>query len=455
MIDACRGRVYTERVRTYAEALTVLTSLIDYERSPAPGNVAGFWNLDRVRDALARVGDPHLRLRIAHIAGTKGKGSTAAMLAAILRTAGRRVGLFTKPHLLSFCERIRCDDQLIPEEDFAALVEELQSVIAASRDCGDPLTFFETVVILAFLWFTRQAVDIVVLETGLGGRLDATNVAAPVVTGLTTIALDHLVELGKTLEQVAAEKAGIIKPGVPVVCAPHTPEVAAVIAATARALGSPLVCVGKDLQILPNGSTPDAAQVFTVRGRLASYVDLHCPLLGAHQQVNAAVAIGMAECLGEMGEPVTPAAIRRGLELVDWPGRLQLLRELPAVLLDGAHDPIAVTALLAALDRHYPDRRRHFIIGFAGDKDWRQMLRQLLPTAASMTLTTADSPRAAPVASLLAEATFCGVTAIVAPDVATALQHRQLVASPQDLICVTGSFAIVGDALRWWKSVVY
>ena len=434
---------------TFREATAYLFGLVDYEKTPA-GTAAGLYlNLERMREALERAGNPHTALRCAHIAGTKGKGSTAAMVAAIARAAGRRVGLFTSPHLVTFRERLRIDDELISEEAFAVLVDELRAVIEPMRAShhGVP-TFFEACTLLAFRWFSRQRVDLVVLETGMGGRLDATNVVTPLATALTTIALDHQVELGTTLELIAAEKAGIIKPGVPAVSAPQQPAAAEVIASIAAAQGSPLIRVGEEIRLLP-ATAGDWR--FTVAGRLDTYTDLHCPLLGAHQQLNAAVAIGLAECLREAGEPITPAAIRAGIAGVVWPGRLQLLREHPLLLVDGAHDPASIAALLAALDRHYPAHPRTFILGFSRDKDWPGMLRQLAPTARQLILTAASTARAADPAELLEEAQKLNVPCLSAPDIPSAIDLAQSQAQPDDLICVTGSLYAVGDALKWFR----
>jgi len=438
---------YTVCVKSFREATDYLFGLVDYERAPAGVAAGCYLNLDRMRDALARAGNPHAGLRCVHIAGTKGKGSTAAMVAAIARAAGRRVGLFTSPHLITFRERIRIDDALIPEAAFTALVEELRAVIEPMRTSADGApTFFEACTLLAFCWFARQQVELAVLETGMGGRLDATNVVTPLVTGLTTIALDHQTELGDTLVLIAAEKAGIIKPGVPVVSAPQEPDAAEVIACVAATHGSPHYRVGAEIRLLPATS---GAWDFTVAGRLDRYVDLFCPLLGAHQQRNAAVAIGLAECLREAGEPITPAAIRAGIAGVTWPGRLQTLRERPLLLVDGAHDPASIAALLAALDRHYPGRPRIFILGFSREKDWPQMLRQLAPTTRACLLTAAATSRATAPSLLAAEAQALGIPHTLAPDVAAAIAQALTHAGPDDLICVTGSLYAVGDALKW------
>lgn len=437
---------------TFAEATDYLAELVDYEKRPAQTSTARFLNLDRMYAALDRVGNPHRQLRSVHIAGTKGKGSTAAMVAAILQAGGLRTALFAKPHLVTIRERLRIDGVLIREDEFAALVDEIRPVVEAMRNSPDGVpTFFEAHTLMAMLWFARQQVDIAVFETGLGGRLDATNVLLPLVTAITTLALDHTQELGETLVEIAGEKAGIIKPGVPVVSAPQVPEAAVVVAVAAGERGCRLLRVGEEIQVNPSPLLSPTRQRFSITGVHGNYLDLACPLLGEHQQLNAAVAVGIVECLQAAGVPVPSAAIRSGLATVDWPGRLQVMRERPLLLLDGAHDPAAVDALLAALDRHFPGRARHFLLGFASDKDWVEMLRQLAPSAATLTFTAAGTARAVRPETLAEQARIFDVPVTVAPDIVSALEPLLARVDPADLVCVTGSLYLVGDALKWWQ----
>lgn len=437
----------------YQAATDYLHSLMNLERGSAGIAISRYLNLDRMHAAMAQLGNPHSGLRVAHIAGTKGKGSTATMLAAIGRGAGLRVGLYTSPHLITLRERIRIDDQFISEATFAACMADLVPVAENMRDTPNgPPTYFETLTLLAFLYYARESVDIAVMETGMGGRLDATNICTPCVTGITTIALDHTAELGDTLMAIAGEKAGILKPGVPVVCAPQQPEVATVISRMAAERGCPHYRIGTEIIVTPGTVTPDS-QVCTVSGRLGTYpIDL--PLRGAHQQRNAAVAVGMAECLLEAGVPITAAAISAGLANVEWPGRLQLLSRHPLLLVDGAHDPAAVEVLLAALDAHFPARPRHFVLGFMADKDWRTMLRHFATQAASLIITTADSPRAVPPEIIAAEAASLGIPHCMAHDVPTALQMASHIGAEDACLCVTGSLYVVGEALAYCASVL-
>jgi len=434
---------------TFSEAKDYLYGLVDYERTPAQMATAAYLNLDRMRELLVRTGNPHRALRCVHIAGTKGKGSTAAMTARILRAAGRRTGLYISPHLIDFRERMRIDDALIEEENLARLMAEIRPHVEAMRGRGMTPTFFEVCTLVALLWFARQGVDAAVLETGMGGRLDATNVVEPLAAAITTLALDHTVELGESLALIAAEKAGIIKPGVPVVSAPQEPEAAEVIARIAAAQGSPLYRIGEEIHILPG--TGSGLNRFTIAGRLETYAGLACPLLGAHQQINAAVAVGLAECLREAGESIDTAAIREGITRVEWPGRLQVLREQPPVILDGAHDPVAMEALLAALDRHYAGYPRIYLLSFLREKDWPRMLRQLAPGARRFVLTATANPRAVPPDELAAEAAAVQVPVVTAPDIPTALRAVLADTLPDEMIVITGSLYAVGEALKWWQ----
>ncbi len=433
---------------TYQQAVDYLQSLIDYERTPANAAMVRYLNLERMRALLRLAGSPERGLRFAHIAGTKGKGSTAAMTAQVLLAAGRRVGLYTSPHLVTFRERMQVNGVMIGEEAFARQMEAVQPAIEAMRAAQGAPSFFEVLTLLAVRWFAERQADIVVLETGLGGRLDATNVFTPLATAITTLALDHQTELGETLGQIAGEKAGIIKPGVPVVSAPQVPEAAEVLTRVAAEQGSPLYHVGEAIRLLPGTRIDLTGQCFSVAGRLARYTDLHCPLLGEHQQVNAAVAIGVLECLREAGEPVDAAAIRAGLAGVVWPGRLQIVRRRPLLVLDGAHDPAAIDALLHALTQYFPGHPRRFILAFLRDKDWPRMLRQLAPGAAEFILTASASPRAVPPELLLNEARALGVPAAGAPTIAVAVQQALAHADAGDLLCVTGSLYAVGEALK-------
>ena len=332
---------------TYRDALNYLYSFTDYEKRGFAAYAPEFYDLDRVRHLLALMGEPQRAFRAVHIAGTKGKGSTAAMIESVLRAAGYRTGLYTSPHLHSFRERIQEAGELIPEAGVIRLVEEMQPLVARV----DGVTTFEIITCLAFAWFAEQGVAWAVVEVGLGGRLDATNVLHPAVTVITPISYDHVAILGDTLTQIASEKAGICKPGVPLVSAPQPGEALATIRGVCERLGAPLTLVGRDWT-WQSGAADLDGQAFTVRhGKRVSF-ELHLPLLGEHQLVNATTAAAVLSVLEQGGLEVPPSALREGLQAVRWPGRLEILGREPLVVADGAHNGDSARKLIAALQRH-------------------------------------------------------------------------------------------------------
>jgi dihydrofolate synthase/folylpolyglutamate synthase len=435
---------------TYQEAVTYLESLIDYERTPAGAAAARVWNLDRMRQMLKPFGDPHLRLRCLHIAGTKGKGSTAALAASILTASGRRTGLYTSPHLVSFRERICIDGQLIPQPDVVALAEQIEPVIESVRtsDSGPP-SFFEAYTLMGLLYFARQQVDAAVLEVGLGGRLDATNVVTPLACGLTRIGLDHTQELGDTLAQVAWEKAGIIKPGVPVISAPQPTEALEVFQEVCLERGAQLIVVGDEAG--PRASVTHADhnhQVITVHGLRGIYADLDCPLLGAHQAENAAVAVGLVELLADHGIEIGEDAIRAGIKSVRWPGRFQIVGRSPYVILDGAHDDVGAAALAATLESLFPGRRIILVLGVHKDKLAEEIIAPLGRLVDRVIVTASSSPRALD-ARELQRVVFrhCRHTAAYTP-VSLALREALDQARREDVVVITGSLYVVGEAMQ-------
>jgi len=350
---------------TYPEAIQFLHGLRHFGAN---------FGLETTRQLAAQAGNPHEQLRFIHVAGTNGKGSTCAMLESIYRASGLRVGLFTSPHLVSFAERIQVNRQLIPEAAVARLVTELRPQLAAFPADRSP-TFFEVVTVLALRYFAEQHCELVIWETGLGGRLDATNIVTPLASVITNIQLDHERWLGNTLAQIAAEKAGIIKPGVPVISGATEPAAQAVIAETAQRCGSPLTLV-----------TADAAQ----RGMLADAV---VPLAGAHQRVNAAVALATVQVL-QATLPVNDELIRVGLEATHWAGRWQrvVLTGGRCIVLDGAHNPAGAAALRATLEMQFPGARPVFILGILEDKDWATMCERLVTKAARVIVVPVRKP---------------------------------------------------------------
>ena len=342
--------------------------------------------LDTIRALLGRVGDPHRRYPVVHIGGTNGKGSTAAMAASILQASGHRVGLYTSPHLIDFRERIRVNGEMIPE---SRVIDGVEILRAASVPDLSP-TFFEFTTALAFHYFAACQVDVVVLEVGLGGRFDATNVVEPLATAITTIGLDHEAYLGSTIEAIAMEKAGIIKPAVPVVLGRIGEPARRVIEARAATVGAPVFRLDRDFRC--EGSSPADCRY---TGFALQAEHLSCPLQGQFQLDNLACSLALIELARERGVAVTETAVRAGLQQVAWEGRLEIVGQEPTVMVDGAHNPAAAAVLaeyLAGWRRARPAARVSLIVGMMRDKHPREFLAPLLPLVDALILTQADLP---------------------------------------------------------------
>ena len=351
--------------------------------------------LDRTRALLAALGDPHKGLRFVHVAGTNGKGSTAAMLDSCLRCAGYKVGLFTSPYINRFNERIQVDGVPIPDGDLVRLVEQVRPAASAMADVP---TEFELITALGMLYFAQERCDIVVLEVGLGGALDSTNVIDPPACAvITALGMDHVKELGPTLADIAAAKAGIIKPGSPVVSYGGAPEADRVIADAAAACGAPLTVA--DFARLTLRGAGLEGQTFDYDG----LTGLTLPLLARYQPRNAVVAIEALRALRARGWQIPDSAIRQGLAQVRWPGRFELLRRDPPFLLDGSHNAHGMRATVESLRALFPGEKFVFLVSIMADKDADEMLRLLLPLAKGFVTVTAPSPRAIPAAELAAQ----------------------------------------------------
>lgn len=391
--------------------------------------------LDRMDQALALFGHPERQFPALHIAGTNGKGSTAAMLHHILTLAGYRTGLYTSPHLVSFTERIRVGDQEISPEDVVALAREINARITAA---GIALTFFEIVTVIAFLYFARQRIEIGIIEVGLGGRLDATNLVQPIVTLITTIAKDHEAYLGSDLLSIGREKAGIIKPDIPVVCGALPSEVAKLIKEIAREIHCPQYFLGSDFEFFlkKEGS-------FDYKGIKRNLADVTVALRGRHQRANATLALAALELSNE-SFPVADGVIRQGLESVTWPGRFEILREHPWIVLDGAHNGEGVNALAEALKEFKQGRTVKLLFAAMEDKDWRYMLSLLLSVVDELVLTKVRMDRSAEpeqIASHFSRALPCRVIA----DARSGLKLLVQEAVPDEIVLVAGSLYLLGE----------
>lgn len=413
---------------TYGQALAYLGSFVNYEKiSHYPYQESH--KLERFKEFLPLIGDPQDSLRSLHVAGSKGKGSTCAFLAYILRESGYTVGLYTSPHLCDFRERIRVFlpgggapkefDGMIPRASLARIVTSLAGTLDAynKRSAWGPLTFFEVYTALAFLYFKERKTDFVVLETGLGGRLDATNVVSPLCSVITPLSLEHTDKLGTTLKRIAAEKAGIIKPHIPlVITAPQPPEAMSVIKRRACLCRTPLQIAGRKI---PS---------FRLR------------LWGRHQLMNAAVAVAVVEGLGLAGA----GAIRKGLYDTRWPGRCEVIDTEPAVLLDGAQNAASAAALAAAVREHVRFRKVILIIGVSSDKDIRGIAAVLAPLADAVIATRSDNPRALDPRCVGSH--FGNKLVAHTENVGQALDTAFSFSGARDLIVITGSLFVVGEA---------
>jgi dihydrofolate synthase/folylpolyglutamate synthase len=402
---------------TYDDAISFWFGRINFEvRSASPNDL----KLERMRALLRLLGDPHERVRTVHITGTKGKGSTAAMIAAVLQTAGYRVGLFTSPHLERVEERIRVGDQVITADELAVHMDRIAAA-AGALEGGAALTFFEISTALGFLHFVHRRCEFAVVEVGLGGRFDSTNVCRPLVSVITTVGLDHTAQLGNTLQEIAYQKAGIIKRGVPVVCGVTQPGPLDVIQQVAAEIGTKIIQAG---QKLPTPAT--------------------IGLLGRHQEANAAVALEGIHALRRSGMPISDAAIRRGLAEVRWPARIEVIRRDPTVILDTAHNVPSAEALVDTLREFVPvSGRKAVVFAVSSDKQYADMLRVLAGYFDVFHLTRYDNPRCVPPEKLAG--LMEGKTVHIHQSSAEAWAAARSSASPADLVCVTGSVFLAGE----------
>ena len=434
----------------YHEAISYILSFTDYEKLPAALYTAANFDLRRMEELLKRLGNPHLASTAIHIAGTKGKGSTAAMIASALSAAGYRSGLYTSPHLHTFRERIAVDGETIAEEEFSALVERLRpevDEVNRHRNYGE-ITTFEILTALAFAYFSGQGVDFQVLEVGLGGRLDATNVVMPRIAVITSLSLDHAEVLGDSLAKIAGEKAGIIKSGAVVVSAPQPDEAAEVIRAVCKKNGACLIEVGRE--ITWEKLTSDVAgQSFKVRGKRGSY-QLAIPLIGRHQLENAAIAVAALEALAIGSEDIA-----RGLARVRWPGRLEILRDKPLFLVDGAHNADSARRLREAIGEYLNFGRLILIAGASSDKDIAGMLGELAPVSSLVIVTRSRHPRALEPALILDELERQGVKGELEESVSSAAERALAIAGPDDLICAMGSLFVAAEAREHIKGIPF
>ena len=413
---------------TYQETLAYLSSL---------DKIGIRLGLDPILRLLRRLGNPQNTYPVILVAGTNGKGSVASMIASIMATGGHKTGLYTSPHLIDLRERIRIDGSMISREEMTACTEQVR------RQLREPVSYFEFLTAVALLHFRRQETDVAVLEIGLGGRLDATNVVVPLVSVITNISLEHRDYLGNTLEEIAREKGGIIKPEGRCLTAASQRSVIATLEGICRDKGATFRRLGRDIHYR---SHPDGS--FSYRGIGRRHERLACPLIGRHQVVNATLAVGAVEWIAEAGIAVDKGAVVEGLAKTRWEGRLELLQRDPQVLVDGAHNPAGVAVLSRALKNDFAYRRLWLIFGVLSDKDYRTMARRLFPLAHAVILTRPVSSRSLPLESLMSAAADIHQNVEAIEDPGAALAAALSRAASGDLICVTGSLYLVGEIKR-------
>lgn len=446
----------------YQETLEYLYSFVDFSLTRAFRYAPENFDLGRMRAFMEFLGQPQQAYPIIHVAGTKGKGSTATFCTNALQAAGYRVGLYTSPHLQDYAERIQIDGQPIPHEDLVELVQEIRPYL----DAGTQLTTFEITTALAFLYFARQNVNAAVVEVGLGGRLDATNVVKPNVAVITSLSLDHTNFLGDTLAKIAAEKGGIIKPGVPVVLSPQNDEARLVIERIAAERSAPLTQVGRDylfaqlshslnggqsLLVWPISEQPLVDQYIESGGLMEEWepTRLKISLLGYHQVENAATAYAALQKARENGIPISEAAIRKGFAEAKWPGRFEVLQRYPPVVINSAHNRYSALKLRLALDDYFPGQPVILVFGASEDKDIEGMFAELMPRVRQV-VATPFHPRSIDPETLVEMAHRFGRPAKLVPEVEDALDEALRLSDGEAMVLVAGSIFVAAGARETW-----
>lgn len=444
--------------RSYEQALDYLFAKTDYEKAQKLRYNVTTFDLERMNTLLRNMGNPHNKVKTVHIAGTKGKGSTATMLACMLEANGYKVGLYTSPHVSTLHERITVNSAMITRKEFLGIMNRLQPILEKMALKNNLPTFFEIMTAIAFMHFADQKVDIAVVETGLGGRLDSTNVITPKVVGITSISLDHQNLLGPTLEHIAREKAGIIKKGIPVVTVPQDPAAMKVLKKQASLVKAPLTITGRDVDFSYRFESSREHGPHTricITTPTSKFEHLRVPLPGEHQALNCGLALTMLDTLKNQGFEINDEKAISGLNAVQMVGRMEMIYRDPRILVDAAHNAASIRALIQAIGQHVPYDSMIIIFGCNSDKDIRGMLTELQYGADKVIFTRSNSPKAVwphDLAEMYSE--ICGKMCQSTLSLMEALRIAQSAISREDLICITGSFYLVGQAKQMFQPPV-
>jgi len=422
----------------------------DYERQQKMRYNVTTFNLDRMEGLLKSVGNPHKKIKTIHIAGTKGKGSTATMLARMIEANAYKVGLYTSPHVTTLHERIAVNSKMITEREMLGLVNRIHAPIEKLNKKDKAPTFFEIITAMAFMHFVDKKVDLAIIETGLGGRLDSTNVIAPAVVGITSISLDHQNLLGDTIDSIAKEKAGVIKAGIPVVTVDQDPKAMRVLKREASAVNAPFSVTGRDIDFSYRFESSREHGPHTricVTTPTSRFEHLRVPLPGEHQAINCGLALAMLDKLKDEGYEIDDEKAVAGLKTVSMVGRMELICQDPRIIIDAAHNAASIKALIQAIGQHIPYDSMIVIFGCNTDKDVHGMLTQLQYGADKVVFTRSNSPKAVypqDLADMYTE--ICGKMCQTAITVTEAVRTARSAISREDLICIAGSFYLVGQA---------
>lgn len=447
-----KSKTPLKAIRGYDSAMRFLLSQTDYEQMLRVRYNSDTFNLDRMRLLLKKLNNPHQKIRSVHIAGTKGKGSTATMLASMLQACGHSVGLYVSPHICDIRERISINGQKIPRTELTKLIANIAPHIEKMKK--DKPTFFEIMTAMAFTYFRDQGIDIAVVETGLGGRLDSTNVLEPEVCGLTSISIDHTYQLGSGLADIAKEKAGIFKKDIPAVSVEQDPIAKRVLKEVASEAQTKVIFTGDDIDFsyrVESSRTQGCHTRVCLTTPNSKFEHLTVPLLGEHQALNCGLALALLDQLKEKGLEIDDAKAIKGLASVQLPGRMEMISQTPKILVDGAHNGASIKALMRGLGQHIPYDSMVMIFGCAADKDIRGMMEQIATGADKVIFTkaatnsrVADPKNLSEVYTELSD----GRVAQVTDTLSEALQIANTAISPEDIICVCGSFYLVGEAKK-------